>query len=141
MCIDRPETKRERHKEMEEVESERERKCPKVSHLGTGCNVSRPGGHHSQALSRVLFKAKQISGPECHRKDTQASSPPISVQDFKSPFLLPSSTNLSSSFLHPASHPHSTPTTTLRGGTVQQIYDPPISHPAQFIDISCQLSF
>lgn len=32
-------------------------------------------------------------------------------------------------------------TTTLRGGTVQQIYDPPISGWARFIDISCQLSF
>lgn len=32
-------------------------------------------------------------------------------------------------------------TTTLRGGTVQQIYDRPISGQARFIDISCQLSF
>lgn len=32
-------------------------------------------------------------------------------------------------------------TTTQRGGTVQQIYDPPISGQARFIDISCQLSF
>lgn len=55
------------------------------------------------------------------------------------------------SFLHQQIHlPHSytlphTPirplTTTLRGGTVQQIYDPHISDRAQFIDIRCQLSF
>lgn len=32
-------------------------------------------------------------------------------------------------------------TTTLGGGTEQQIYDPPISGRARFIDISCQLSF
>lgn len=32
-------------------------------------------------------------------------------------------------------------TATLRGGTVQQIYDPHISGQARFIDISCQLSF
>lgn len=85
------------------------RKCPEVAHLGTGCNVSRPSGHHSWALSGVLFKAKQISGTECHHKDTQASSPPISVQGFKSPFLLPSLENPSSSFVYPTSHPCSTP--------------------------------
>lgn len=32
-------------------------------------------------------------------------------------------------------------TTTLRGGSVQQIYDSPVSGWARFIDISCQLSF
>lgn len=104
------ETRRDEGEDGErERERERERKCLEVAHLGTGCNVSRPGGHHSPALSRVLFKAKQISGAECHHKDTQASSPPISVQGFKSPFLLPSPANPSSSFLYTASHPHSTP--------------------------------
>lgn len=31
-------------------------------------------GHHSPPLSTILFKAKQISAPECHHKDTQAPS-------------------------------------------------------------------
>lgn len=102
-----------------------ERKRCEVTHLGTGCNVSRPGGHHSAALSRVLFKGKQILGGECHCKDTRASSPPISVHAFKSPFLLPSPTNPSSSFLYLVSHPHSTPDDHGGGGGVgQQIYDP-----------------
>lgn len=30
--------------------------------------------HHSPTLSTILFKAKQISAPECHHKDTQAAS-------------------------------------------------------------------
>lgn len=30
--------------------------------------------HHSSPLSAILFKAKQISAPECHHKDTQAAS-------------------------------------------------------------------
>lgn len=109
MRIDRPETEKRETCGDEGGDREGARKCPEVAHLGTGCNVSRPGGHHSPALSRVLFKAKQISGAECHRKDTGASSPPISVQGFKSPFLLPLPTNPSSSFPYPASHPHSTP--------------------------------
>lgn len=100
-----------------------------------------PGGHHSPAPSEVLFKAKQISGTECHRKDTQASSPPISVQGFKSPFLLPRPTDPSSSFLHPASHPHSTPDYHIEGRHRATDLRSPVSGWARFIDISCQLSF
>lgn len=123
MRIDRPETERERHGEM--MGTTGREKCPEVAHLGTGCNVSRPGGHHSPALSRVLFKAKQISGAECHHKGTRASSPPISVQGFKSPFLLPSLTNPSSSFLYPASHPHSTPDYHIEGRHCADLRSPP----------------
>lgn len=72
MCIDRPETARARYGKMKWGKTGRgERKRCEVTHLGTGCNVSRPGGHHSAALSRVLFKGKQISGGECHCKDTR----------------------------------------------------------------------
>lgn len=94
------------------------------------------------ALSGVLFKAKQISGTECHHKDTKTSSPPISVRGFKSPFLLPPPANPSSSFLYPGSTPpFDPPSSTPRGGTEQQIYDLPIWGQAGFIDITCQLSF
>lgn len=55
------------------------------------------------------LKPNKYLGVNVTTRTPGASSPPISVRGFKSPFLLPPPTNPSSSFLHPASHPHSTP--------------------------------
>lgn len=57
MCIDRPERQ----------EAWSQSPWPSVQ-----CQ-SAPS-HHSPPLSTILFKAKQISAPECHHKDTQAAS-------------------------------------------------------------------
>lgn len=59
MCIDRAER--------------REREAWSQSPWASAQCQSAPR-HHSPPLSTILFKAKQISAPECHRKDTQAAS-------------------------------------------------------------------
>lgn len=93
-----------------------ERKPCEVTHLGTGRNVSRPGGHHSAALSGVLFKGKQISGGECHRKDTRGLISTNQCPPFQITFS-PSLAN-KSIFLIPAPcfTPPARPLTTTSGG-------------------------
>lgn len=95
-----------------------------------------------QPLSRLLFKAKQISGSECHHKDTRGLISTNQCPGFqitlspspadKSIFLVPT----------PGVTPPFDPWLPHWGAvTEQQIYDPPISLRARFIDISYQLSF
>lgn len=119
-------------------------KCPEVAHLGTGAAMSAdPVAITPGPRPGYYLKAKQISGAECHHKDTAASSLPISVRGFKSPFLLSQSTNPSSSILHRASHPHSTWDHIEGRHCATDLWPPPplIWGRARFIGISCQLSF
>lgn len=102
-----------------------ERKRCGVTHLGTGCNVSRPGGHHSAALSGVLFKGKQISGSECHRKDTRGLISTNQCPRFQITF----SPSLANKSIFLIAVPCFTPPfdpwrPRWGGGAWQQIYDP-----------------
>lgn len=70
--------------------------------------------------------------PHLHQSVSRVSNHPFSIPCWQ--IHLPHSHTLFHTPIRPL-------TTTLRGGTEQQIYDPPISLRARFIDISFQLSF
>lgn len=70
--------------------------------------------------------------PHLHQSVSRVSNHPFSIPCWQ--IHLPHSYTLFHTPIRPL-------TTTLRGGTEQQIYDPPISLRARFIDISFQLSF
>lgn len=71
-------------------------------------------------------------GPHLHQSVSRVSNHPFSFP--RQQIHLPQSYTLHHTPIRPL-------TTTVRGGTEQQIYDPPISLRARFIDISYQLSF
>lgn len=98
----------------------------------------QPGpGHHSLPLSRVLFKGKQISGPNVTARTR--SLPLISTNQcpgLKSPFPLPSPPNPSSPVYPSDNNIRVTPPKAPAPDLLS-----PLAAAAQFIDITCQLSF
>lgn len=91
-----------------------------------------PGYYLKPNKYRGLNVTTRTPRPHLHQSVSRVSNHPFSFPHRQ--IHLPHSYTL----LHTPIRPL---TTTLRGGTVQQIYDPPISGRARFIDISCQLSF
>lgn len=91
-----------------------------------------PGYYLKPNKYQGLNVTARTSRPHLHQSVSRVSNHPFSFP--RRQIHLPHSYSM----LHTPIRPL---TTTLRGGTVQQIYDSPISGRARFIDISCQLSF
>lgn len=140
MRIDRQATERERHREMK---GKKEWEKASWSHSpwhGLQCQPTpvaitlwpRPRYYLKPNKYQALNVTARTPRPHLHQSVSRVSNHPFSFLGRQ--IHLPHSYTL----LHTPIRPL---TTTLRGGTVQQIYDPPVSGWARFIDISCQLSF